>query len=400
MRTHLSARPAWCAAALALLAACGDAPGRPGDAIVVDTLAGGVVRVANPDRGTWEGGAPWKPVETLRIGGVDGDGPDVLAAPVDVETDALGRLFVLDAGAMEIRVFDAAGRHVRSFGREGAGPGELRQPAGMAFGPGGELWVMDFANARYSVFDTTGAFVRQHIRHNSSFAMPWPGMLDAEGRLYDVTTDRTESGEMVNVLLRFDRAVEKAESFPLPHRATPEFGLRRGRVTDHVPVPFAPRMHWALAPGGRVWSGVSDVYRLEVRESGGRTLRSVEKPSAPVPVSPAELESVPELLAGFTKQGGRIDMARVPKTKPAFTSLRVDDRGYAWVQPTLPAGDRGLAFDVFDPEGRYVGRVAFPLEAERTIEVVVRGDRLFALVAGEMDQPQVVGFRLEGRKAE
>jgi sugar lactone lactonase YvrE len=125
----------------------------------------------------------------------------------------------------------------------------------------------------------------------------------------------------------------------------------------------------------------------------------VEKPFAPVAVSDAERASVPELLAGFTKQGGRIDMARVPKTKPAFTSLRVDDRGYAWVQPTLPAGERGLAFDVFDPEGRYVGRVALPLEAERTVNVVVRGDRLYAVAMGEMDQPQVVGFRLEGRAA-
>ncbi len=399
MRIYLPARPARCAAALVLLAACGEASGRAADGVVVDTLAGGVVRVANPDRGTWEGGAPWKPVQTLRIGSMDGDGPDVLAAPVDVDADALGRLYVLDAGAMEVRVFDAAGRHVRSFARGGAGPGELRQPVGMTFGPGGELWVMDFQNARYSVYDTTGAFIRHHFRHNSSFVMPWPGMLDAAGRLYDVTTDRAGSGEARDVLLRFDRAVEKAESFPLPHQDTPEFKLKRGRVTDDVPVPFAPRMHWALAPDGRVWSGLSDSYRLEVRDAGGRTVRTVEKPFAPVAVSDSELASVPELLAGFTQQGGRIDMARVPKTKPAFTSLRIDDRGYAWVQPTLPAGERGLAFDIFDPEGRYVGRVALPLEAERTVNVVVRGDRLYAVVMGEMDVPQVVGFRLEGRAA-
>jgi len=399
MRIHLSERRAWCAAALVILAACGEASGRAADGIVVDTLAGGVVRVANPDRGTWEGGAPWKPVETLRIGSVEGDGPEVLAAPVDVEADALGRLYVLDAGAMEVRVFDQAGRHVRSFARQGAGPGELRQPIGMTFGPGGELWVMDFQNTRYSVFDTTGTFLRQHFRHNSSFSMPWPGMVDDAGRLYDVTSEQAGSGGTRSVLLRFDRAVEKAESFPLPHQATPEFELKRGRVTDHVPVPFAPRMHWALAPDGRVWSGVSDSYRLEVREAGGRTLRTVEKPFAAVAVSDSERASVPEQLQGFTQQGGRIDMARVPRTKPAFTSLRIDDRGYAWVQPTLPAGERGLAFDVFDPEGRYVGRVALPLDAERTVNVVVRGDRLHAVVMGEMDVPQVVGFRLEGRAA-
>lgn len=400
MRSPVRIRPAWCAAALVLLAACGEADGRSSDGIVVDTLAGGVVRVVNPDRGSWEGGVPWKPVETLRIGSVDGDGPEVLAAPVDVETDALGRLYVLDAQAMEIRVFDPRGRHVRSFGREGSGPGELRQPVGMAMGQGGELWVMDFENARYSVFDTTGTFLRQHFRHNSSLRMPWPGMVDAAGRLHDVTTDRAESGETRDVLLRFDRAVERPESFPLPHQSGPMFELKRGSVTDGAPVPFAPRMHWALAPDGRVWSGFSDRYRLEVRETNGRPTRVVEKASAPVAVSRAEMDSVPALLRSFTQQGGRIDMSRVPKTKPAFTSLRLDDRGYAWVQPTLPAGETGLAFDVFDPEGRYVGRVALPVEAVRTVNVVVRGDRVYAVVMGEMDEPQVLGFRLEGRAAE
>jgi DNA-binding beta-propeller fold protein YncE len=400
MRIPARIRPAWCAAALVLLAACGEADGRSSDGIVVDTLAGGVVRVVNPDRGSWEGGAPWKPVETLRIGSVDGDGPDVLAAPVDVEADALGRLYVLDAQAMEIRVFDPRGRHVRSFAREGAGPGELRQPAGMTMGRGGELWVMDFENARYSVYDTAGTFLRQHIRHNSSFTMPWPGMVDVSGRLHDVRTDRAESGEMRDVLLRFDRAVERPESFPLPHQQTAEFEHERGSVIDRAPVPFAPRMHWALAPDGRVWSGFSDRYRLEVRETGGRTMRVVEKPFAPVAVSGAEMNSVPALLRSFTQQGGRIDMSRVPKTKPAFTSLRLDDRGYAWVQPTLPAGETGLVFDVFDPEGRYVGRVALPVEAARTVNVVIRGDRVYAVVMGEMDEPQVVGFRLEGRAAE
>lgn len=385
--------------ALLLLAGCGRADGRVPDGVVVDTLAGGVVRVANPEQGSWEGGKPWRAVEAFRVGSMDGGGPEMLAAPVDYEVDPLGRVYILEAQAMEVRVFDSAGRHVRTFGRQGGGPGELAQPAGMTWGPDGQLWIVDPGNARYSVFDTTGAFVRPYFRHNPSIRMPWPGMVDSAGRVYDVRTDsRSETGP---VLLRFDRAVERAESFALPEVAPARFERTSdgGKMRATMPVPFAPRSHWALAPDGRLWTGFADRYRLELKDVQGRTVRVLEKPFAPVPVSGAEKDSAAKSLEGFVKQGGQIDMSRVPKTKPAFTSLQVDDRGYVWVEPSLAAGESAPAFDVFDPEGRYVGRVALPAGVGRIFNPVVRGDRIYAVALDEMEVPSVVGFRLEGRAA-
>ena len=86
------------------------------------------------------------------------------------------RVYVLEASAMEVRVFDPSGRHVGSFGRRGSGPGEFKQPIALTWGPADQLWVVDPGNARYSVFDTSGAFVRSYFRHNSSVQMPWPGI--------------------------------------------------------------------------------------------------------------------------------------------------------------------------------------------------------------------------------
>jgi hypothetical protein len=386
------------AAALLLgcaLAACGRDEGGA-DAVRVDTLAGGTIAVHNPERGAWTEQTAWRAVEDLRLGRADGEGPDVFAAPVALETDALGRLYVLDAQAGQLRVFGADGRHVRSLGGQGAGPGELRQPLGMAMAPDGALWVVDPGNGRFTVFDTAGA-LRTTVRRASGLTMmPWPGRFDRQGRLWDVSTG---PGGMSGPpsLLRVDPASGRVQPVNLPAFSPAQFSTSNGPVSVSAPVPFSPELVWTLDAEGRVWSGVSDRYRLRLHELAGDTVRVVERAAAPVEVAASERDSLPARLKWFTDQGGRIDLSRVPKHKPAFVSIRTDDQGWLWVRPALPAAERNAAFDVFDPEGRYQGRVALPIHHEDFLPLVIRGDRIYAVVQSDDGVPQVVRFRIQGR---
>lgn len=339
----------------------------------------------------------WRAVEEPRLGRADGGGPEVFGMPAALEVDAYGRLYVLDAQAGQVRVFDASGRHVRSFGRQGAGPGELAQPMGMAMAGDSALWVVDPGNARFSVFDTTGA-VRATVPRASGLAMfPWPGRFDRQGRLWDVATG---SGGMAGppALLRLDPASGRTERFPLPAFTPPQFTSARGPVHVAAPVPYSPELAWALDAEGRVWSGVTDRYRLALHQPGGDTVRVVRHAAAPVPVAASERDSVPAQLRWFTDQGGRVDLSRVPKHKPAFRSVRTDDRGWLWVRPSLPAGERNAAFDVFDPQGRYHGRVSLPIPHEDGMPLVIRGDRIYAVLLSDAGVPQVARLRIEGRR--
>lgn len=398
MRTrHTTLGGAVAAALCGALGACAGEGGGP-QAIRIDTLESGTVAVRNPERGVWTQASAWRAVEELRLGAAEGAGPTVFGIPAALEVDAYGRLYVLEAATGEVRVFEPDGRHLRSLGRQGSGPGELRQPIGLTLAPDGALWVVDPGNARFTIFDTAGT-LRGSVRRDNGFAAyPWPGRFDRRGRLWDVAQGSSEPGSSP-ALLRIDPASGRADRLPLPAFTPEQFVHRRGGVTNAARVPYAPELAWTLDAEGRVWSGVTDRYRLRLHEPGGDTLRLVERAMTPVAIARAELDSVPAQLKWFTDQGGRVDVARLPEHKPAYVSVRTDDRGWLWVRPSLPATERNAAFDVFDPEGRYQGRVSLPVPLADEMPMIVRGNDLYAVVLGDTGVPQVIRFRIEGRDA-
>lgn len=394
MNIHPPVRAVLAPLMLALAAGCGER-GTPG-AIRVDTLQNGAVAVHNPEQGLWTDKTAWRAVEDLRIGAADGTGPDVFANPSALEVDALGRLYVLDPQLNEVRVFGPDGAHVRTLGRKGGGPGELAQPAGLTLAPDGALWVMDPANARFTVWDSAGTLRSTVPRREGAHVFPWRGRFDRRGRLWDIGPgDAGMQGSPA--LLLVDPATGRTERRPLPTYKHAIFEMNRDGGHMSVTVPFTPSFSWTLDGEGRVWSGVTDRYRLTLHEPGGDTVRVVERAYTPVPVSAAERDSTRVQLKWFTDQGGEIDLSRVPGSKPAFGSLLADDRGWLWVSPSRPADEKQPAFDVFDPEGRYQGRVTVPLENASAYSMLIRGNHIYAIAQNDDGVPQVVRMRIEGR---
>ncbi|MBW3570585.1 MAG: 6-bladed beta-propeller [Gemmatimonadetes bacterium] len=349
--------------------------------------------VRSPAGGTWTDAERWRVVADAPI--AETPASDPLVFPAALETDAAGTLYVLDAASQRVHVFDAQGRHLRAFGRAGGGPGEFKQPMGMAVAPDGALWVVDPGSMRYTVFDESGAVVATHRRDGMAVA-PWPGRFDRQGRLWDVAEGAGGPGTPP-ALVRQPAAGGAAERFQLPAFTPARWSLKNGSVQTQAFVPFSPSLVWALTPEGRVWSGISSEYRLALHEPGGDTLRVAELPVPPVSVTGAERDAAARELKWFTDQGGSVDLGQIPGRKPAFTSIHVDDQGYLWIRPALPEGTPGSAFDVVDPQGRYLGRVSLPVAIHERMPVHVRGDRLYTVVLSEDDVPRLVRFRVEGR---
>jgi hypothetical protein len=398
------------ALALSILAAtggCRDAGADAAFAGSIDTLAGGVVHVRNPAQGMWRPGEAWTLEEELRIGAADGGGPQMLGAVAALEVDAAGRIYVLERQAMEIRVFDAAGRHVRTVGRKGAGPGELEQPVGLQWDPRGRLWTLDQGNARFSVFDTAGAFVTSHRKEGGLRSWDWTGRITRDGRVLAAAMRMQREGNAIRgsepVLVRFDSLGQPADTFAIPRHDAPVFKheQRRGGSVSRISVgvPFTPSLGWTMDADGFFWTGVSDRYRLARLSLRGDTVRVVERAWTAAPVTGDDRRAALERLTWFRDQGGELDESRIPSTKPAFRRIATDDRGFLWVEPELAEADDRRVMDVFDADGRYLGPVRFPEALPPGNPVLIRGDRVYAVVLDEMEVPYVVRYRIRGRRA-
>lgn len=115
---------------------------------------------------------------------------------VSVTLDPKGdRMYAVDIGGNtskdhRIRVFNpVSGEHLFDFGTRGDGPGELNFPYDLAVGKDGLLHVMDSGNFRISVFTRDGKYLDSFGKvgkQAGSFARPKEIAADAEGNLYVV----------------------------------------------------------------------------------------------------------------------------------------------------------------------------------------------------------------------
>src|SRR5690606_41944294 len=102
-----------------VLAGCG-ADSRPfmdGWTGSMDTLPSGHVVVRNDDRPLWREGTGWRVVEELRIGSVEGGGPEAFGEVEASGVDGAGRIWVLGSIGAQVGGFRAARAHRRSSGQ-------------------------------------------------------------------------------------------------------------------------------------------------------------------------------------------------------------------------------------------------------------------------------------------
>lgn len=387
---------------------CVDGAGDAAGEIVMDTLPNGAVRVQNPETGLWDHEQRWHARLDLRIGAMEGDGPDLFGDVRGVTVDAAGRVYVLDGLAREVRVFDRSGGYLGTLGAAGAGPGEFTGPNGIAAGPDGTIWVSDPGGGRYSVFDTAGSYLRSFSRTVDGFGFHWEGVLDDRGRIMDPSrsANRTQ-------LVRHDiigDALVPVDSFPLPSASGPETTFQidgEGGSRLFLSIPFAPGELWAYDGDDGLWIASGDHYRIYHRSFRGDTLRIVERARSPDRVTEADAQRAIEDQGGRERLGTdaiRELRSRIPDTKPHFSALLTDEQGFLWVARSAPGvpGERSSSsqsvFDIFDPEGRFLGELEVPIGLRPLPRVV--GTSLVGVLHDEFEVPHVVVYRLEGREEE
>ncbi|CAD5372304.1 NHL repeat containing protein [Rubrivivax sp. A210] len=115
-------------------------------------------------------------------------GAGLLQRPTGLARDpVLGRLYVADTYAHDIKVFSDAGELLQVIGRRGDGDGEFNYPTYLAWAQG-ELYVTDTLNNRIQVFAADGQLLQRKLGSRGLFignlVRPKGVAVDGEGNVY------------------------------------------------------------------------------------------------------------------------------------------------------------------------------------------------------------------------
>ncbi|WP_419943059.1 6-bladed beta-propeller [Candidatus Palauibacter sp.] len=272
------------AAACAALAGCGGAASETGWTTVRDTLPSGAMRVTSVPPA--EASPTWTLVEELRLGTVEGVGPDAFAYLKGLVVLDDGRFAVLDSQAQELRVFGPDGGHVATHGRKGEGPGEFADANGLMLDPQGRIWVPDMRNGRMSVFDPEEGFLQSFPFADANFNWIWNGAMGNGSLIYRPSW---ASGGVRRLLRIYDLTMTLVDSLPLPsdrpqdEEYDPEsqpgaFYQESGGGYMMYSIPFYPHEVSYFDPRGAVWSTRKGdpEYRIKRWQPGGDTTLLVE----------------------------------------------------------------------------------------------------------------------------
>ena len=386
-----------------------------GDTIVVRTVSGRV----------WDGDADLVP--EIGIGVLEGEDPYMLGSVTALAVSRAGAIYVLDRQVPALRKYSADGIHITDLGRSGSGPGEYKNPdGGLAVLSDGRVLQRDPGNARINVYGEDGSAL-------GHWPLPSAGGFSTSRKMYTDTADNSymmvllERGVPVTQwrygLARIDGHSEHSDTLIAPtwDYERPVVSGQTENSSSSSGVPYTAQPSWAYSPFGYFIGGLSTDYRIDLMRTDGRVVR-IERAFEPSPVDPAEkAESEDRITENFRDQfpGWRWNGPPIPDTKPPFRSVLVGEDGRIWVLLSLPSqvimsiaeavaeeqrtGNRPTrfrepaAFDVFEPDGRYLGRVDVPEGFSSFPEPVFRGDHVWAVARDSFDVASVVRYRIEPR---
>ncbi len=408
------------AASVWILGSCGRGQDASASAAIqIDTLSD-TITVRNGTARQWSESRTLEPATS--IGVIEGAPEYEFGRVASIATDAEGNVYVLDRQAAEIRSFTPDGDYLRTYGRRGEGPGELASPQAIAVLSDGRVLARDPRNRRVQVFTPTGEAAGEWPVVNPTFSTSQPLWTDAEDRVLVVTQEQTDdvmSARTIVIVVGRDGAV--LDTMPVPTAAFDAPMLEAVFESKSVSrrsrggVPFTAQGAWAVHRDGSIIRAIGDRYRVELIASDG-SVRRIERDYEPVPVQSEELAFYRDQVTRRmrrTDPNWRWTGPEIPSTKPPLTGVYAGRDGRIWVRlSTLgqevenphfhPAEDgstrtmwsESIAFDVFESDGKYLGRVEAPEEFTMSPTPVFEAGAVWSVTRDDLGVESVVRFDL------
>jgi len=372
--------------------------------------------VVNFGEPLWREEDRWTLTEVVRIGSVSGDPETQFGDITGIAIQSDGTIVVSDRMGQHLKFFAPDGSHLRTVGKSGSGPREFGSYIIVALATGDTLFVMDWSNmqAHWLAPDGTwlgswkttpkdgwrlggwdGAATGRIVTTMTPLRMPDSPVVDT----LDVVLVRDVRGAILDTLAR----VPSSEVFRFSGDA-PEWHL------------WAGYPDYDLTWHGGLVTGRSDLYRLHWHDEQGALERIVSLHRERLPITGEDrtrfIDAVERVM---TEQGvpptriqGIKDGVSFEDLYPAWRRFICGVGGTLWVQRLRPVSELSdeevedalgqrppptPEWDVFDPEGRYLGVMEMPT-SDRAF--YFSGDRIYGVWEDELDVQYIVAWRIDG----
>lgn len=373
---------------IAPVACVGDSHSGPDTHSVADSAGIQIVESFSPSWG--EDGPRIDPEPFLRIGREE-EGPYQFGLVFRALLVANGQIAVEEASAREVRIFDSAGRHVRTFGRHGEGPGEFQTLAGLFAYRGDSLAAFDPVQLRTTIFPISPGSHRSIRNQTEGFLAVFGCFRDGRCLLHN--PGELRRGQPPG--LRWDStavvAMDPADGSSEVVARLPSREKLVGRDGgEEVLLPVAGAIQ-AVAADGFYWAR-TDRSEIRFYDGEGNLRRILRRAVQPRPVTPTMIEEhVEAVLAAIRKSGARsvpqerrrYEEAAHAEYLPFYQAAFVDRDQRLWASEwSWPYGPPSRRWSVFSPEGVWLGDV----EAPEGLGIVdVRGDIVLGIWRDEHD---------------
>lgn len=324
----------------------------------------------------------------LRLGPAD-EGPEAFfridADGSGLGSDAEGRIYVLDEGHQQVRVFEPNGRHRHTLGRPGDGPGELAIPTRLLTSSDGRVTVADSRKRALVRFGPDGSVLaavplrdyslgsfdlRGAARRGLVFTLddPYESLAEAmaraprDTRLVHVPLDISSPASSPGPQEELDRWIETPSSSHHIDACNSDVTFARPLTPSQVVATGGDRIAWARGPEYVVDLVAPDGSRRSVRRALPPTEATRELAARDFGTLSIELPS--HEVCEITGERA-VNAAGFDPVVPWITAVRIAPDGHLFVRRRDPDALPTRRIDVFDPDGAYIGTLpeAFPLPA-------------------------------------
>lgn len=385
----------------------GASPDDPGHTIQRRDSAG--IEIVENTAPLFTGEHAWTidPEPLLQIGAREGADAYLFGGISDAVAFRDGRIAVAEDQSREIRVFDADGRHLTTFGGLGEGPGEISGPPALAAAEPDTILVWDPFQARISWFSAEGTLVRdlsvREARERIDVFMSGGWYLEPDGSLWFLVpaapTRTAGSHEVTQQVLLVRNMGTSIETFPLPPYEV-RFGSGAGACTWtgdlFAPLPVAGP---GPDPGTSAVSSLQG-WQVGIYSSEGSLLRLLRAQVPRTPVTNQQVDAMRQNLGqgcAVSQPEAREMLAQfpIPDSLPPIGTLRRDADGNLWVERRRNVWSVVAAssvHDVFDRTGRWLTTVESPSHSFWILQL--GSDRMLTVWTDELEMPYLRVYRI------